>query len=174
MSDDNSMSTRNTVSRVNTSAMEKANRAWQLRVAGVSWDGIAKAVGFADKSAAYRAVNNFFGGVPQPDRGMLREVARQRGEHLWRRAFQAVEETKGSPAAIRAALAVLERHARLDGLDEPNRVEVNMPDGEDFQRLVAAAAAGMGLEIPVNADIFSDEFMYEDAEVVDDELGSPS
>lgn len=160
-----------TVSRTNAEAMERANRAWQLRVAGLSWDAIAKAVGYENKSNAYRAVMHYFDAVPQPDRALLREVARQRGEHLWRRALQAVEKTEGSPAAIRAAVAVLDRHARLDGLDEPARLEVSHPEDELFQDFVAAAARGLGVEIPVEAEIFDDEYMY--AEVIEDEDSLP-
>ncbi|WP_460784504.1 hypothetical protein [Microbacterium tumbae] len=137
-----------------------------MRVAGGGWDDIAKALGMRGGApAAYRAVKNYFGSVPQPDREMLREIARQRGERLWLRAAAAVEDAP-TPAAIRAAVSVLERAARLDGLDQPTRVAV-APDDEQFTALVEAAARGLGLPLPEEANIFDPE--YVDAEIVQDE-----
>jgi AraC-like DNA-binding protein len=148
-------------------AAEKASRAWRLRVAGADWAMIAREVGYANSSNAYRAVQRFFGQVPDVDREMLRGVARARGEALWLRAFTEVERSKGAPAAVRAAVAVLERHARLDGLDAPSQVEVRSPESEQFQAFVDAAARGMGLALPAEADIFATE--YVDADVVADD-----
>lgn len=140
-----------------------------MRVAGGSWEDIAKALDMKGGApAVYRAVKNYFGSVPQPDREMLREIARQRGERLWLRAVAAVEEMP-SPAAIRAAVAVLERVAKLDGLDKPTRVSV-APDNETFEALVELAAKGAGIELPEEADIFDAE--YVDAEVIEDDSSS--
>ncbi|GAB3599403.1 hypothetical protein GCM10027408_20340 [Microbacterium tumbae] len=154
------------VSRTRADAADRASKAWRMRVAGGGWDDIAKALGMRGGApAAYRAVKNYFGSVPQPDREMLREIARQRGERLWLRAAAAVEDAP-TPAAIRAAVSVLERAARLDGLDQPTRVAV-APDDEQFTALVEAAARGLGLPLPEEANIFDPE--YVDAEIVQDE-----
>lgn len=154
------------VTRTRADAAERASKAWRMRVAGGTWDDIAKALGMRGGApAAYRAVKNHFGKVPQPDREMLREVARQRGERLWLRALAALEEAP-SPAAIRAAVAVLDRAARLDGLDAPTQVAIGSVDDASFQMFVDAAARGLGLAMPEEANIFADE--YVDAEVVDD------
>lgn len=69
--------------------------------------------------------------------------------------------------AVRVALTIVERYSRLNGLDAPTQIEINGPDSEQFQMFVQAAARGMGLDIPEEADIFSDEYVY--AEVVDDD-----
>lgn len=154
------------VKRTRADAAERASTAWRMRVAGHGWDDIARTLGMKGGApAAHRAVSRYFGRVPQPDREMLREVARQRTEMLWLRAAEKVEEAP-SPATIRAAVAVLERAAKLDGLDAPSRVEIN-PDNAEFIALVEAAARGMGIAAPVEADIFSAEFV-EDAEIVED------
>ncbi|WP_314475150.1 hypothetical protein [uncultured Microbacterium sp.] len=157
------------VTRTRADAAERASKAWRMRVAGGGWDDIAKALGMKGGApAAYRAVKNYFGKVPQVDREMLREIARQRGERLWLRAAAAVEEAP-SPAAIRAAVAVLERVAKLDGLDAPSRVEVS-PEAADFMAVIDAAARGMGLVLPVEADIFDAE--YVDADEVEEDQSS--
>lgn len=167
MGDDNVVTTG---SGTRAKAAEKASRAWRLRVAGGDWALIAREVGYANASNAYRAVQRFFGQVPDVDRAMLRGVARARGEALWMRAFAEVERSKGAPVAVRAAVAVLERHARLDGLDAPSQVSVSAVDEQSFQRVVELAALGMGFAAPVEADIFDAEFV--EAEVVEDETSS--
>lgn len=157
------------VTRTRADAAERASTAWRMRVAGHGWDEIAKTLGMKGGApAAHRAVSRYFGKVPQPDREMLREVARQRTEMLWLRAAEKVEETP-SPATIRAAVAVLERASKLDGLDAPSRVEVT-PENAEFVAIIEAAARGMGIAVPVEADIFDAE--YVDAEVVEDESSS--
>lgn len=154
------------VTRTRTDAADRASKAWRMRVAGGSWEEIARSLGMKGGApAAYRAVKNYFGAVPQPDREMLREIARQRGERLWLRAAAAVEEMP-SPAAIRAAVAVLERAAKLDGLDAPTKVEVHDPDHAEFTAFVELAAKGAGMALPVEADIF--DAAYVDAEIVED------
>lgn len=154
------------VKRIQADADERASRGWKLRVMGATWDAVARDLGMSSPAAAYRCVKNFFGSVPQPDRDMLREIARQRGERLWLRAAAELEKNP-SPAMIRAAVAVLDRAARLDGLDAPTRTEYVPPTDDEFSRVLAAAARGLGMKLPVEADIFSDEFVY--AEVVEAE-----
>lgn len=47
---------------------------------------------------------------------MLRGIARARGEVIWLRAFKALEASNGAPAAVRAAIAMLERQALEQGV----------------------------------------------------------
>jgi hypothetical protein len=68
--------------------------------------------------------------------------------------------------AVRTALTVVERYARLNGLDAPTQVDINVVEDDKFNRLVELAARGMGMPIPVEADVFSEEYV---AEVVEDE-----
>lgn len=69
--------------------------------------------------------------------------------------------------AVRVALTVVERYARLNGLDAPIDVNVNVADDDKFNRLVELAARGMGMPIPVEADIWDAE--YVDVEVEDED-----
>jgi len=69
--------------------------------------------------------------------------------------------------AVRTALTVVERYSRLNGLDAPQEINLNLPDNEKFTQFIEAAARGMNMDVPVEADIFSDEFVY--AEVVEED-----
>ena len=66
--------------------------------------------------------------------------------------------------AVRTVTALVERYSRLDA---PTEVTVHMPGAQEFTTFIEAAARGLGMEVPVEADIFSDEYM--DAEVVEDD-----
>jgi hypothetical protein len=133
----------------------------------MGWDEIADRLGMHGAPSAHRAVKNYFGSVPQPDRELLRTMARERGEALWRRAFEQVERSQGSGAAIRAAVDVPRRQAALDGLDQPTHIEFT-PTHDELQRFVATVVAAHGLAIPEEGDPFE----VVDAEVVEDEFGS--
>lgn len=69
--------------------------------------------------------------------------------------------------AVRTALTVVERYSRLNGLDAPTQLDVNVVGDEKFQTLVELAARGMGMTIPEEADIFDAE--YVDEVIPDDE-----
>ncbi|MFJ6652818.1 hypothetical protein ACIQLJ_08495 [Microbacterium sp. NPDC091313] len=150
--------------RTRTDAARRAADAWQMRVSGIGWDEIAARLGLHGAPNTHRAVKNYFGSVPQPDRELLRTMARERGEALWRRAFESVEKSEGSAAAIRVAVDVLRRQAALDGLDQPTQVEFT-PTHDDLQRFVATVVAAHGLAAPEEGDPFA----IVDAEVVEDE-----
>lgn len=66
--------------------------------------------------------------------------------------------------AVRVALTVVERYSRLNGLDAPQQLEVTMPENDQFRMVIEAAAAGMKLDVPDEADIFDEVY----AEVVED------
>ncbi|MFT4234309.1 MAG: hypothetical protein QM607_04815 [Microbacterium sp.] len=141
------------VKRTTADGMRKASSAWQLRVAGRSWEDIAREVGFSDAPHAHRAVRNFFGSVPQPAREELRELARARGEVVFRQALEDVLDQR--PGAVRAAVAVLQRQAALDGLDEPTRAHVRVSQ-EHLDELLLEALEATGAT-PVEVDIWADE-----------------
>lgn len=71
-------------------------------------------------------------------------------------------------AAVRTTVSILDRYSKLNGLDAPIQVDVNMPDNDQFQRFIQLAAVGAGLAVPEEGDPFAD---IEDAEVLEDEDG---
>ncbi|MGN7977476.1 hypothetical protein ACTJJ4_07880 [Microbacterium sp. 22195] len=159
MSDDKQLTTR--TPHANAKAMQRVADAWAMRVRGATWDEVAEAVGYANGPNALRAVRNFVGGLPELQTSELRSLWRERMEFLWPIA---VEDAKsGKPGAMRAAVAVAQRAAQLDGLDQPQRVEVSADAGELSQMVHALLAAkGAGA---TEADIF-------DAEIVGDGEGT--
>jgi len=137
------------------SAEVRAQRAWTARVVGATWAQAAEATGYYDAATCYRAVKRYFGEVPQHDRAEARELWRARYEHLWRMALEDV--TKRRPGAVRAAVAVAQRAAALDGLDAPQRHEVIDPTPEQIQEVVARLVEAQGPPA-IEADIVDAEY----------------
>jgi hypothetical protein len=125
--------------------------AWSMRVRGADWATIATATGYANAQNAMRAVRTYAGSLPVIDaREDLRSLWRERLEHLWPLAVRDAEA--GRPGALRASVAVAQRAAQLDGLDEPQRVHVT-PGEEDLDRMVQRLIAMSGQTIVDDAEV---------------------
>jgi hypothetical protein len=143
---------------VNAKAMQRVADAWAMRVRGATWDEIATALGYANAPNALRAVRNYVGTLPQPETTELRSMWRERLETLWPIALEDAKASK--PGAMRAAVAVAQRAAQLDGLDQPTRVEVSADAGE-LDAMVRALLVAKSGELEAEAEVW-------DAEVVDE------
>lgn len=154
MSDDKRMTKRH----VNAKAMQRVADAWAMRVRGATWHEIATALGYANGPNALRAVKNYVGTLPQPETTELRSMWRERLETLWPIALADAKASK--PGAMRAAVAVAQRAAQLDGLDQPTRVEVSADAGE-LDAMVRALLVAKSGELEAEAEVW-------DAEVVDE------
>lgn len=105
-------------------SQERARRATVARAAGMSWLDAAEYAGYKSPQAAIHAVDRFTGGkLPAVPVAQLRDKWRARLELLWELTL---DEAKRSGGSARAAVAVVDRAAKLDGLDAPNRVEVDI------------------------------------------------
>jgi transposase-like protein len=111
-------------------AQENRRKAVELRRAGASFSQIAAQLGMA-KSSAHKAVSKALAEI----RGELDEQARllqaQEADRLdalqtkmWTRAIG------GDVIAIDKVLRIMERRARLLGLDQPQKVAPTTPEGD--------------------------------------------
>jgi len=75
---------------------------------------------YANTPNALRAVREYAGSLSTPTHDELRAMMRARSEAIWQQAFADVLQQR--PGSVRAAVAVLQRQALLDGLDVPRRV----------------------------------------------------
>lgn len=144
------MSTDNQKTIARADAARRAMHAWQLRVGGLPWSEVAEQAGFSNAPNAVRAVRRWAGRLPQLEHAELREIARERGEWLWRHAATDVEDRR--PGAVRAAVATLQRQAALDGLDAAHRVQVGVDDAAELEAIVRAIRAARG-DFPDEADV---------------------
>ena len=111
--------------------VEKYRQVWVLRLAGMSFEDIAKNVGYADKSGAKRAFD------AASERWVVESVEQQRqiqSERLDRLLFPAFQRVvDGDLAMIDPCLRIEKRRAELWGLDAPKRAEVTGANGEAIE-----------------------------------------
>lgn len=102
---------------------ERKLRALDLRKAGYTYRQIGEECGVAH-TTAYKDVANAMkdlAAVELDKADDIRRMELERLDGLWRGLWQGA--TEGDPACIRAALGVMERRAKLLGLDAPAKTE---------------------------------------------------
>lgn len=110
-------------------ARVKAAKALELRMEGKTFEAIAEEVGYAGKQGAYDAV-----------RRSLREIVREPAEELIRLDLERLDAMwgihylnaqAGDPQALASCMRIMERRAKLLGLDAPTKVAETDPDGNE-------------------------------------------
>lgn len=117
-----------------------------LRFAGASFAEIAEMLGFENATIARRAVERDLASQPSSeDREMLRKEEAARLERLlrgvWRKATNE-SDPEHLPAA-RTALSIIDRHARLLGLDMPSELIVYSPAQREMEEWVSQVLASV-------------------------------
>ncbi len=111
-------------------ALERQRRALELRRSGRTLEDIARTLGYRQRAGAYKAIASALQRTLREPAEALRNLEMERLDRLqvalWPRAVQ------GDVKAVDAILRIMERRARLLGLDMPQRREVASPGGEPF------------------------------------------
>jgi hypothetical protein len=122
--------------------VEKERRVLELRLAHQRWSDIAQAVGYASAGAAYNAYQRALKRTLQEPASEIREQERERLDRLASAHY--ANALRGDVPATQMLLRIMERRARLLGLDAPTKqqVEVTTYEGgteldREIQRLVS-------------------------------------
>lgn len=133
-------------------AKERVAQAIELRKAGATYQRIADTVGYNSEQAAHKAVTDALVAMLREPAEELRLLEVERLDSLFLSAFPLAKQ--GVMTAIDRCLRIMERRARLLGLDAPVRVavdwreelselqeagEVKATASEIFEELVATA-----------------------------------
>ena len=131
---------RNTQSRAR---LRKANAAVALRLSGATWGEIAEALGYPTARQALVATEKALERqLRDTDREAMRRIAGARLERLllgvWGKAIdpQNVEHL----VAVGKAREVIDRHAKLFGLDAPTEIVVHNPTQTELEAWVTQVA----------------------------------
>lgn len=128
---------------------EREHKAVQLALAGASYESIAQECGYANKGGAWKAVHRLLARVDEEDAERLREVEGARLDRLQAAHWPAA--LRGDVKAAAICLRILERRARLFGLDAPLVADVTIRDEVDEQ-IRALAAELAAAAHPVKSD----------------------
>ncbi|ORL93430.1 hypothetical protein A5N78_04660 [Prescottella equi] len=111
---------------------QRAVNAMQLRRDGKTWDEVADACGYADRSTAHRAVKRVLERVEGETVDDYREVVNARYEALYTKAWEAITSAEGKgqlvgrSQLVAAARGVLDSQAKLLGLGAPQKSELTV------------------------------------------------
>jgi polyphosphate kinase 2 (PPK2 family) len=104
-------------------AVEKQKQALELRKAGATYEAIAKKLEYANASGAEHAIKAALKATVQDGADAVRQLEVERLDAmlmgLWTTA------NKGNHGAVDRVLRIMERRARLLGLDAPTKTEIS-------------------------------------------------
>lgn len=121
----------------------KANAAVQMRLAGATWEEIARTLGFPTARQALVAVEKALERqLHTGDRDQMRKLAGARLERLllsvWPKAIDS--SNPEHLLAVTKAREIVDRHSKLFGLDAPTEIVVHNPTMNELERWVSRVA----------------------------------
>lgn len=136
-----------------------------LRIRGANYSEIADLLEYSSANQARLAVERGLASlVGKEDREQMRFIEARRLERILRGLWSKATDDKSDehlPAA-RTALAVIDRHARLYGLDAPQEMVVYNPTGTELDAWVQAMAGQIRSAGPQEVDIIDGEVLDRD------------
>lgn len=145
----------------------------QLRVSGASFEDIAVTLGLRNARAALTAVQRELEAQAKLDvhnRDRLRQEESMRLEALMASVWAKATDPYCDEhlPAIRTAVTIIDRHARLHGLDAPSEVVVHTPTQTELDQWVATMVAQTMPQLTEGSIGFDDDDDIVEAEVVAD------
>jgi len=113
-------------------------KALELRKAGIGYQRIADSLGYKDASGAWRAVKAALKKTLQEPSDELRKLELERLDAAASAIYPSVKQ--GQYGAIDRWIKIMERRAKLLGLDAPQKIEGTGEGGEVVLRIVREAA----------------------------------
>jgi len=131
-----------------------------LRIAGATYAEIARTLDYSNNTRARQAVERALASsVGEDDREQMRFIEGRRLERLLRSLWKKATDEEGEEqlAAARTALAVIDRHAKLYGLDAPTVHAVYSPTATEMEQWLAGVAERVREGQPEEYDIIQGE-----------------
>lgn len=120
-------------------ALDNQRKALEFRKAGVSYQRIAETLGYKDASGAWRAVKSALKKTLQEPADDLRRLEIERLDAAASAIYPSVKQ--GQYGAIDRWLKIMERRAKLLGLDAPTKSDITS-DGKPLTVIIRKASDG--------------------------------
>lgn len=104
-------------------AIEKQKQALELRKAGATYEAIAKKLEYANASGAEHAIKAALKATVQDAADTVRQLELERLDGLLINMWKQVQN--GNQGAVDRVLRIMERRAKLLGLDAPTKNEIS-------------------------------------------------
>ena len=108
-------------------AKVRAAKALELRMEGMKFDDIANELGYNSKQAAFDAVSRELKAITREPAEEVLRIDLERLDRMW--GIHYLNAQAGDAIALSACMRIMERRARLLGLDAPSKNEVTGKDG---------------------------------------------
>lgn len=135
---------RNYSTEVRIKWAERERRALELRKQGMTYDKIAQELGFANRSSARDCVQRCLARTVREPADEVRQLECERLDALlqalWPRAME------GNTRSVEVALQVMDRRARLLGLDMPERKVVEVLTADVVDRAIQELEIQLAVE----------------------------
>lgn len=141
-------------SPTNLQRREKARRAVDLRVSGLTWQQIADELGYKDQATPRGMVDNYFATHARETHREMYPLLQARGELMWKNSLIRVNTAVRDgdidvwDKAMRHAEKALEFLAKMNGLDGGPSVQVNIGGGGDLEALRSQFFDAAGVSSP--------------------------
>ena len=112
-------------------ATERHLEALELRKQGKSFPAIAEALGYRGPSGAYKAVMSALDKMLREPAEEVRKLEAERLDTMFEKLWGQIKS--GNHGTIDKLLKVMDRRAKLLGLDAPSKRELTGPDGKPLQ-----------------------------------------
>ena len=133
---------------------EKQRQALELRKAGATFEQIARQLGYANAGGAYKIVQAALRDTVQQPADEVRQLELERLDAMLRALWPAA--IQGKWLAVDRCLLIMDRRARLLGLDAPTRRIVEVIDDttidREIQRLLEQLAQNDPEPVATDAD----------------------
>lgn len=145
----------------------KAAAAVALRMAGADFTTIAEELNYANASAARNAYETALASVASDPKDIEHQkmLAHMRLERLLLSVWPKATDPKNLEqiAYVRSALSIIDRHARLLGIDSPQQMVVHTPDARSVTEWVTGMLAQVTHgELEAESDIIDAEEVGDD------------
>ena len=121
---------------------EKEAQVLELRKAGATFQQIAKAVGYADPSGAKRAYDRAMQATIRQPADEIRRLESERLDAMQKAVWPPA--LAGTLAAIDRVITIMNRRAKLLGLDLPTRREVTVTTRDAVEQAISDLEAELG------------------------------
>jgi hypothetical protein len=119
----------------------KAAKALTMRMEGKTFEVIRLELGYATRQGAYMAVRTSLDAITREPAQELIKLDLERLDALW--IPQYTQAQSGDVLAMNACMKLMERRAKLLGLDAPAKQDVNVSTPEDQARAISLCVRTM-------------------------------
>ena len=112
-------------------AKMRAAKALELRMEGMKFDDIAAELGYNSRQAAFDAVSRELKALTREPAEEVLRLDLERLDRMWGIHF--LNAQAGDAVALSSCMRIMERRARLLGLDAPAKSEISGANGEPMQ-----------------------------------------